>query len=112
MGSTEHDTRVMVSVSAADEVTSVSFAYRFSDACSGTLIYTDLAVPIRKLEPPAPPPFDQPGFAFGRTNDDRTKATAISGVFSADRRSLSGQFLLVGYSECGSVLGKWNALRH
>jgi hypothetical protein len=86
-------------------------SYNFSVTCSGTLTYTDLAVPIRKLEPPGPPPFDQPGFAFGRTSDDRVSATAINGVFSADRRSVSGQFVLVGYSACGPVLERWDARR-
>ena len=110
-GTTQHGTPVRVSVSAADEVTSVTITYNFSVACSGTLTYTDVAVPIRKLDPPGPPPFDQPGFAFGRTSDDRISATAISGVFSADRRSVSGQFVLVGYSDCGPVIGRWEALR-
>ena len=49
----------------------------------------DLAVPIRRLEPPGPPPFDQPGFAFGRLSDDLATATGINGHFSADRRSAS-----------------------
>ena len=111
-GTTQHATPVRFSVSDADEVTSFTVTYTFSVTCSGTLTYTDLAVPIRKQEPPGPPPFDQPGFAFGRVSDDRVSATAINGVFSADRRSASGQFVLVGYSGCGpSVLGTWDARR-
>jgi hypothetical protein len=111
-GTTEHGTPIRFSVSAADEVTSVTLSYNFSATCTGTLTYTDLAVPIRMQEPPGPPPFDQPGFAFGRMSDDRVTATAIGGHFFADRRSSSGQFVLVGYSGCGpSVLGKWDARR-
>jgi hypothetical protein len=111
-GTTQHATSVRFSVSDANEVTSFTVTYNFSVTCSGTLTYTDLAVPIRKQEPPGPPPFDQPGFAFGRMSDDRVSATAINGVFSADRRSVSGQFVLVGYSGCGpSVLGTWDARR-
>ena len=111
-GTTQHGTPIRFSVSAADDVISVTLTYNFSATCSGTLTYTDLAVPIRSLDPPGPPPFDQPGFAFGRTSDDRVTATAINGVFSADRRSASGQFVLVGYSGCGpSVLGTWDARR-
>jgi hypothetical protein len=84
----------------------------FSATCSGTLTYTDLAVPIRSLEPPGPPPFDQPGFAFGRLSDDAASGTAINGHFSPDRRSASGQFVLTRYSGCGlSVLGTWDARR-
>jgi hypothetical protein len=111
-GTTQHGTPIRFSVSAADEVTSFTVTYNFSVTCSGTLTYTDLAVPIRKQEPPGPPPFDQPGFAFGRMSDDRVSATAINGVFSAERRSASGQFALVGYSGCGpSVLGTRDARR-
>lgn len=111
-GTTQHGTPIRFSVSAADEVTSFTVTYNFSVTCSGTLTYTDLAVPVRKLEPPGPPPFDQPGFAFGRMSDDRMSATAINGVFSADRRSASGQLVLVGSSDCGpSVLATWDARR-
>jgi hypothetical protein len=111
-GTTQHATSVRFSVSDANEVASFTVTYNFSVTCSGTLTYTDLALPIRKQEPPGPPPFDQPGFAFGRMSDDRVSATAINGVFSADRRSASGQFVLVGYSGCGpSVLGTWNTRR-
>ena len=111
-GTTQHGTPIRLSVSAADEVTSITLTYNVSATCSGTLTYTNLAVPIRKQEPPGPPPFDQPGFAFGRMSDDRVSATAINGVFSAERRSASGQFVLVGYNGCGpSVLGTWDARR-
>ena len=110
-GTTQHGTPVRLTVSAADEVTLVILTYKLSDTCAGSLTYTDLAVPIRKLEPPGPPPFDQPGFAFGRTSDDGESATAINGVFSADRKSVSGQFVLVGYSACGPVMERWDARR-
>ena len=110
-GTTQHGTPVRFSVSAADEVTSVTLTYNFSVTCAGTLTYTDLAVPIRSLEPPGPPPFDQPGFSFGRVSDDRESATAINGVFSADRKSVSGQFVLVGYVGCEPVRGTWDARR-
>lgn len=110
-GTTEHGTPIRFSVSAADEVTSFTVTYNFSATCSGTLTYADLAVPIRKQEPPGPPPFDQPGFAFGRTSDDRVSAAAIAGHFFADRRSASGQFVLVGYVGCEPVRGTWDARR-
>lgn len=110
-GTTEHGTPIRFSVSAADEVTSFTVTYNFSATCSGTLTYADLAVPIRKQEPPGPPPFDQPGFAFGPVSDDRESATAIAGHFFADRRSASGQFLLVGYVGCEPVRGTWDARR-
>jgi len=111
-GTTQHGTPIRFIVSDANEVTSFTVTYNFSATCSGTLTYTDLAVPIHKLDPPGPPPFDQPGFAFGRMSDDRVTATAINGVFSAERRSVSGQFVLVGYSGCGpSVLATYDARR-
>ena len=110
-GTTQQGTPVRFSVSAGDEVTSFTLTYNLSTTCSGTLTYTDLAVPILKLEPPGPPPFDQPGFSFGRTSDDRENGAAINGVFSPDRTSVSGQFVVVGYSACGPVLERWQARR-
>ena len=111
-GTTQNGTPIRLSVSAADEVTSITLIYNVSATCSGTLTYTDLAVPIRKQEPPGPPPFDQPGFAFGRLSDDLATATAVAGHFSADRRSASGQFILSRYTGCDvSVLGTWDARR-
>jgi hypothetical protein len=109
-GTTTEGTPVQFSVSPGDYVTSFVLTYNFSAACSGTLTNTDLGVPIHYLDPPGPPPYDQPGFTFG-TNDG-TSATAIGGHFSPDRRSASGQFVLVRYGACGDVaLGKWSARR-
>ena len=51
-GTTQYGPPIGFSVSAADEVTSVTLTYNFSPTCSGTLTYADLAVPIRRLEPP------------------------------------------------------------
>jgi hypothetical protein len=87
-GTTAEGTPVHFTVSGSDEVTSFTLTYSFSDTCAGTLINTDLAVPIRSLDPPGPPPYDQPGFAFG--TNEITRATAIAGFFSPDRRSASG----------------------
>jgi hypothetical protein len=62
------------------------------------------------LDPPGPPPYDQPGFAFG--TNEVTSGTAINGHFSPDRRSASGQFTLVYYGACGDVIhGTWSARR-
>ncbi len=111
-GTTQHGTPIRFSVSAADDVTSITLTYNVSATCSGTLTYTDLAVPIHRQDPPGPPPFDQPGFAFGRLSDDSATATAIAGHFSPDRRSASGQFLLSRYSGCDpSFIGTWDANR-
>jgi hypothetical protein len=108
-GTTAEGTPVQFSVSAADEVTAFTLAFRLSDTCAGTLTNTNLAVPIHRQDPPGPPPYDQPGFAFG-TNEG-TRATAIGGHFSPDRRSAEGQFVLVRYGACGTVTGKWSAQR-
>ena len=107
-GTTMQGTPVRFSVSA-DSVASFIVTYNFSDVCAGTLTHTNISVPIRHQDPPGPPPFDQPGFAFGTNNV--TNATAISGHFLADRRTAAGQFVLVKYGECGTVLGTWNATR-
>jgi hypothetical protein len=99
-------------VSTDNQVTFVTLTYNVSATCSGTFTYTDVAVPIHPLVPPGPPPFDQPGFAFGRLSDDRTTGTAISGYFSADRQLASGQFILSGFSGCDpGFMGTWNARR-
>lgn len=111
-GTTEHGIPIRFSVSAADDVTSFTLSYNVSPTCSGTLTYTDLAVPIRRQEPPGPPPFDQPGFAFGRLSDDLATASGIAGHFSPDRRSASGQFILSQYAGCGpGFIGRWDANR-
>ena len=111
-GTTQHGTPVRFSVSAVDELTSITLTYNVSATCSGTFTYTDLAVPIRRQEPPGPPPFDQPGFAVGRVSDDRASATAVAGHFSPDRRLASGQFILNQLSGCGpSFIGTWEARR-
>lgn len=110
-GTTMQGTPVQFSVSAADAVSSFTVTYNFSAACSGTLTYTDLAVPIHTLDPPGQPPYDQPGFAFGKNSDDGTSGTAINGHFLPDRRSAAGQFVLVNYGDCGTVLGSWSASR-
>jgi hypothetical protein len=109
-GTTAEGTFVQFSVSATDHVTSLILTYNFSAACSGTLTNTNLAVPIHRLDHPGPPPYDQPGFAFG--TNEVTSATAINGHFSPDRRSASGQFTLVYYDACGDVIhGTWSARR-
>ena len=104
-------TPIQFSVSAADTVTSFILAYNFSADCSGTLTYTDLALPIHTLNPPGPPPFDQPGFGYSTSSDDGARGTLIAGHFSPDRRSASGQFSLVHYGACDTVVGRWNATR-
>jgi hypothetical protein len=108
-GTTAEGTPVRFSVSAGDLVTAVSLTYRFPGSCAGSIEVNGLAVPIHKLDPPGPPPFDQPGFAFGKNNV--TSGWAINGHFSPDRRSASGQFLLVRYGTCGTVTSTWNARR-
>lgn len=113
-GNTNMGTPIHFSVSGKDEVTSASVAYNFSATCSGTLTYMDVAAPIHRLDPPQPPPYDQPG--FGITTDDGPggSATAVVGWFSADRQTAAGQFTLVHYDGCGldgTVVGTWSAHR-
>jgi hypothetical protein len=110
-GTTSQGTPIRFSVSAADTVTSFTLAYNFSADCSGTLTYTQLALPIHTLNPPGPPPYDQPGFGYSTSSDDAASGTLIAGHFSSDRRSASGQFSLVYYGACGTVVGRWNATR-
>lgn len=110
IGTTSHGTSFRFSVSEADTVSSITLTYNVSTGCSGTLSYTNLAVVIRSLEPPGPPPFDQPGFGFAENTV--VTGTMIAGHFSPDRRSASGQFNLVKYSGCDDVVfGTWTATR-
>lgn len=110
-GTTSNGTPIRFSVSGADTVTSITLVYSFSVDCSGTLAYTNLAVPIHTLDPLGPPPYDQPGFGYATNGGAGAGATAIAGHFSPDRRFASGQFTLVRYGACGTVLGTWSASR-
>ena len=92
IGTTPQGTQINFTVSA-DTVTSITLAYNFSADCSGTLTYTNLAIPIQSLDFPGPPPYEQPGFGYGA--NEGTRETYIAGQFSPDRRSASGQFNLV-----------------
>jgi hypothetical protein len=109
-GTTSNGPPIRFSVSAADTVTSITLVYSFSADCSGTLTYTDLAVPIRTSNPPGLPASDQLGFGYSTTNG--VNGTLIAGGFSPDRRSASGQFALVHFGACDTVVGTWTAQRH
>lgn len=110
IGTTSEGTSFRFIVSEADTVTSITLSYNFFAGCSGTVSYTNLAVPIRRLEPPGPPPFDQPGFGYAK--NDVVSGTLIAGHFSPDRLSAEGRFTLVTYSGCADVVGSsWNATR-
>ena len=110
IGTTSEGTSFRFSVSDADTVTSITLTYNFSAGCSGTLTYMNLALSIHRLEPPGPPPFDQPGFGYSQNNIE--SGTLIAGHFSQDRRSAEGRFTLVKYSGCADVVaGSWNATR-
>ena len=108
VGATTQGTPMRFSVSG-NVVTSMSITYNFAPACTGTLSYTNLAAEIHTLDPPGPPPFDQPGFGYSTT--DGMQGTLIAGHFSADRRSASGQFTLVHYGACDTVVSSWTADR-
>jgi hypothetical protein len=109
-GTTGQGSDVRFTVSETEHVTSFTLAYNFSAACSGTLSNANLSVRIHTLDPPGPPPYDQPGFGF--STNDGTSGTLIAGHFSPDRRSASGQFTLVHYGTCGDVVvGTWTARR-
>jgi hypothetical protein len=110
-GTTMQGTPVHFSVSASDNVTSFTLRYNFTADCSGTLTVTDLTAPIHTLDPPAAPPYDQPGFGFSTRSNNGASGTLIAGVFSSDRRSAFGQFALLDYGSCGSVFGSWTATR-
>src|SRR5262245_35146029 len=108
IGTTTQGTPVRFTV-AGNAVTSISIAYNFSPACADTLSYTSLAAEIHTLDPPGPPPFDQPGFGYSTTAG--MQGTLIAGHFSPDRRSASGQFTLVHYGACETVVSSWTATR-
>jgi hypothetical protein len=94
-GTTNHGSAVSLSVSG-DQVTSFTLTFNFSPTCSGTEV-SPAPIPIVVLEPPGPPPFDQPGFATGWPKAPNEWGVAVNGVFSANRRSVSGEFVLVRY---------------
>lgn len=110
VGTTSQGTPIRFSVTEAETVSSITLTYNFSADCSGTLTYSNLALPIHKLDPPAPPPFDQPGFGYAQNNIET--GVLIAGSFSPDRQSASGKFTLVKYSGCDRVVvSDWTATR-
>ena len=110
IGTTSEGTAFRFSVSEADTVTSITLTYNFSAGCSDTVSFTNLALSIHRLEPPGPPPFDQPGFGYAR--NDVVTGTLIAGHFSPDRRSAEGRFTFVKDSGCADVVaGSWTASR-
>jgi hypothetical protein len=109
-GTTSQGTAFRFTASEADTVTSITLTYNFSATCAGTLTYTNLAVPIHTLDPPGPPPYDQPG--FGYTVNNIETGTLIAGLFTPNRQEASGQFTLVKSAGCdGVATGSWNATR-
>lgn len=110
-GLTEQGTPVRFSVSG-DAVTSFTLAFNFSSTCSGSVTSPD-PMPIRTLDPPNPPHLSQePGFGMGWPKAPSEWGVAVYGVFSPDRRSASGEFLMVRYPGCDIAMGvKWSARR-
>jgi hypothetical protein len=106
-GTTAHDTPVTFTVSN-DQVSAFTLAFNFSSTCSGTETIPGPVAIVTQV-PPGPPPFDQPGFAMGKNAGDW--GIAAAGAFSPDRRSVSGQFQLVFYPNCGTLNLRWSAKR-
>jgi hypothetical protein len=110
-GNTEQGTPVSFSV-YGEEVTSFTLAFNFSSTCSGS-VTSPSPMAIHTLDPPNPPPLSQePGFGMGWPKAPSEWGVAVYGVFSPDRRSASGEFLMVRYPGCDIVMGvKWSARR-
>lgn len=108
-GTTNHGTSVSFNVTN-EQVRSFTLTFALSPTCAGTETIPG-PQPITTQDPPGPPPFDQPGFAMGRAADDFAWGIAAYGAFSPDRRSVSGEFLLVQYPGCGTVQFEWSARR-
>lgn len=103
-GTTAHGTPVSFSVSG-DQVTSFTLAFNFSPTCFGT---ETIPGPRQSLEQG----FDQPGFAMSKVVGDFEWGVAVAGAFSSDRRSASGESLMMHYPGCSSTLNlKWSARR-
>lgn len=109
-GTTMQGTPVSFSVSG-DQVTMFTLAFNFSPACAATVTIPGPARIVTQ-EPPGPPPFDQPGFAMSRTQGNFEWGIAAFGAFSRDRRSVAGEFRLLTYPGCDTVMsGTWTAQR-
>jgi hypothetical protein len=103
-GTTSHGTPVNFSVSG-DQVTSFTLAFNSPPTCSGTETVAGPGSIILRED-------DQFGFAMSRVGGDFEWGAALYGVFSPDRRSASGEFLLVRYPGCGGTLNvKWSVRR-
>jgi hypothetical protein len=110
-GTTSQGATIRFSVSAADTVTSITLDYTGSGECSGTLSYTDLSLPIHELDPPRPPPLDQPGFGYTTQANDGTHGVLITSYFSEDRQVAIGRFILVNWGNCASMAADWQATK-
>jgi hypothetical protein len=112
-GTTGQGTPVTFSVSG-DQVTSFTLAFRFSFECSGTVTLPGPRAIVMQV-PPGPPPYDQPGFVVGVVGTQAENSewgVAVAGHFSPDRRSASGEFKLVQYPGCDTVMsGTWTTQR-
>jgi hypothetical protein len=107
-GVTRDHTRIHFVVSEGDVVTSIRLDYQASSECTGRIERDGLALPVHYLDPPGPPPYDQPG--FGYTTNEPDGGIVIAGHFSEDRRSADGSFALGRYLGC-SMFGNWTATR-
>lgn len=109
-GTTGQGTPVSFTVSG-EQVMSLNLSFNLSSTCSGSVTLPGPKAIIMQ-DPPGRPPFDQPGFAMGLTGGNFEWGIALFGAFSRDRRTVLGEFKLVQYPGCDTVVGgTWSARR-
>lgn len=85
-------------------------SFNLPPTCSGTETIPGPAKIVLQ-DPPGKPPFDQPGFVIGKTAVDFAWGISTWGAFSQDRLSVAGEFSMVLYPGCRTILFKWSAKR-
>jgi hypothetical protein len=108
-GATSQNQPISFSVSADQQVTSLSVGWAFN-GCSAIGTSSAKSFPITNPQPPGPPPWDNPGFVYGGQGQDGS-VWAVTGAFTSTQTA-TGNVEVVGVPNCGNTIATWNATRH
>lgn len=108
-GTTRQNQAIEFSVSADQQVTSVTVGWNFS-GCSEMGTSSAKSFPITTPQPPGPPPWDNPGFVYGGVTPDGS-VWLVTGAFTSTQ-SATGTVEVVRVPGCGNTIANWDATRH
>jgi hypothetical protein len=108
-GTTSQNQPLSFSVSADQQVTSVTVGWAFN-GCSAIGTSSAKSFPITNPQPPGPPPWNNPGFVYGGQGQDGS-VWAVTGAFTSTQTA-TGNVEVVAVPNCGNTIATWNATRH